>query len=863
MEDWSIFGPMDTRRDFLKKAALLAGNAGFTGVLPASIQKALAIDPTFGSTWRDAEHVVLLMQENRSFDHSFGTLRGVRGFNDPRAINLPNQNRVWLQTNEAGETYAPFRIDLKGTKATWLGGLPHSWTDQVDAANGGKHDKWLEAKKTGNEEILRSPWTMGYYTRADLPFYYSLADSFTICDQHFCSSLTGTTPNRLFFWTGTIREEQNIYSPANVLNDNVDYPFPANWDTFPERLEENGISWKIYQNEISLDSGLEGEHDAWLTNFTDNPIEWFARYGVRFSASYQQYLQQLLSSLPGEIKTLEEKISGPSLNPKEKETLYHQLQEKKALLATAQADSVTYSRENFDRLPEKAKNLHRKAFAINDNDPHYRQLDTYQYHDGDNVRELLAPKGDVLHQFRADVKNGALPTVSWLVAPENFSDHAGVPWYGAWYVSEVMDILTGNPDIWKKTIFVLTYDENDGLFDHVPPFSPPYHPGTGKVSQGIDVSVEHVSKELEMTYKPEEHARDSSIGLGFRVPMVIASPWSRGGYVNSEVFDHTSCLQFLEQFLEAKSGKKIQETNISTWRRTVCGDLSSVFRPWNGEKIPLPVFLDKDAVLESIHNAKFRGLPVFHQLTPEEIQEVNRDPSSSAVMPEQEKGIRPANALPYELYADGGFDTGTNAFVVRLGAGNAFFGPSSAGSPFKVYAPGKYTAFDKERHPSGFEEARSWAYAVAAGDQLTDSWPLADFGHDGYRLRVYGPNGFFRAFSGSAVDPQLEISCAYQRSGGKPTGRIELTLRNLDGRRARSVEIKDNVYKSGSQLKLLKPFGLSGSEAVVVVDLAHSHQWYDLSVRVEDSPLFESRYAGRVETGKEGFSDPFMGRVMA
>jgi phospholipase C len=852
---------MDTRRDFLKKAALLAGNAGFTGMLPASIQKALAIDPKFGSTWRDAEHVVLLMQENRSFDHAFGALRGVRGFNDPRAINLPNKNRVWLQTNEAGETYTPFRINIKGTKATWLGGLPHSWTDQVDAANGGKHDKWLEAKKTGNKEILRSPWTMGHYTRADLPFYYSLADSFTVCDQHFCSSLTGTTPNRLFFWTGTIREEQNIASPANVLNDNVDYPYPANWDTFPERLEENGISWKIYQNEISLDSGLEGEHDAWLSNFTDNPIEWFARYGVRFSESYQRYLRQLLSSLPGEIKALEEKISSPSLNPKEKETLYIQVQEKKVLLATAQEDIVTYSRENFEKLPEKEKNLHRKAFAINDNDPHYRELDTYQYHDGDTVRELLAPKGDVLHQFREDVKNGELPTVSWLVAPENFSDHAGVPWYGAWYVSEVMDILTENPEIWKKTIFVLTYDENDGLFDHVPPFNPPYHPGRGKVSQGIDVSVEHVSKELEMKYKPEEQSRDNSIGLGFRVPMVIASPWSRGGYVNSEVFDHTSSLQFLEKFLEAKSGRKIVETNISAWRRTVCGDLTSTFRPWNGEKIPLPVFLDKDAVLESIHNAKFRGLPVFQQLTPEEIEQVNLDPSSCHVMPEQEKGIRPSNALPYQLYADGGLDAGTNAFIIRLGAGNEFFGPSSAGSPFKVYAPGKYTAFDKERHPSGFEEARSWAYAVAAGDQLTDSWPLVDFEHGNYHLRVYGPNGFFREFSGSASDPHLEISCAYQRSGGKPTGRIELKLRNLDSRRSQAVEIKDNAYKTGNLSKLLKPFGSSGSEAVVLVALSLSHHWYDLSVRVKDSPSFETRYAGRVETGKEGFSDPLMGRV--
>ena len=85
---------MDTRREFIKKAAFLAGAAGLSGVLPASIQKAMAINAEPGSTYMDAEHIVILMQENRSFDHCFGTLKGVRGFNDPRAIDLPNKNKV-------------------------------------------------------------------------------------------------------------------------------------------------------------------------------------------------------------------------------------------------------------------------------------------------------------------------------------------------------------------------------------------------------------------------------------------------------------------------------------------------------------------------------------------------------------------------------------------------------------------------------------------------------------------------------------------------------------------------------------------------------------------------------------------------
>jgi phospholipase C len=192
----------DSRREFLKKAALLSGGIGVWGLLPHSLKKALAINPELGSTFYDAEHVVFLMQENRSFDHCFGTLQGVRGFNDPRAIDLPNKNKVWLQQNAKGETFHPFRLNIKDTKATWMGSLPHSWENQVDARNNGKYDQWLEAKRPGNKDFHSMPLTMGHYNREDIPFYYAFADSFTVCDQHFCSSLTGTTSNRMFFWTG-------------------------------------------------------------------------------------------------------------------------------------------------------------------------------------------------------------------------------------------------------------------------------------------------------------------------------------------------------------------------------------------------------------------------------------------------------------------------------------------------------------------------------------------------------------------------------------------------------------------------------------------------------------------------------------
>ncbi len=241
---------------------------------------------------------------------------------------------------------------------------------------------------------------------------------------------------------------------------------------------------------------------------------------------------------------------------------------------------------------------------------------------------MQVPKGDVLHQFRQDVLDNKLPTVSWVIPSERFSDHPESPWYGAWFLSEVFDALTQNPEVWKKTIFILCYDENDGYFDHVPPFMAPHpnHPGTGKVSSGIDTAVEQLTPSQQKTYDDHNPGiSPDSIGLGFRVPLVVASPWSRGGYVNSQVFDQTSILQFLELFLSQKTGKSVRESNITAWRRAVCGDLTSVFRPYNGESIALPKPLDRAAVLDAINRAQYRPLPGdFKRLTREEVAQAQK-----------------------------------------------------------------------------------------------------------------------------------------------------------------------------------------------------------------------------------------------
>lgn len=826
---------MSSRREFLKKAALLAGAASLPNGLPASIARAMAIDPAMGTTFHDAEHVVLLMQENRSFDHAFGTLQGVRGFNDPRAILQPNRNKVWLQSDKSGNTYAPFRLDIRDTKITWMGCLPHNWTDQTDAYNQGKMDRWVEVKRSAFDEFADMPLTMGHYTREDLPFYYALADAFTICDQHFCSSRTGTNPNRLYFWTGNIRE--GLDGKALVWNGDSEFSGKANWTTFPERLSKHGVNWKVYQNELSASSaGYTGEANSWLGNFGCNALEYFPQYAVKYSQRYKDVLVQQRQQLEARLRALDTEA-----DDSEREA-YHRLQE---ALAHVTAELATYGNTTPDDLPEHTRDLHQRAFVNNAGDPDYMALETMRYQDGDTTRQMRIPKGDILHQFRQDVATGQLPTVSWLVPPQLFSDHPDSPWFGSWYVSEVMDILTQNPEVWKKTIFILTYDENDGYFDHAVPFAAPnpYQAGTGKVSAGIDARLEYVRRDDQYH---ADSGREGSIGLGYRVPMVIASPWTRGGWVNSQVFDHTSPLQFLEQFISRKVGRSVVETNISAWRRAVCGDLTSVFRPYNGEALtPIPA-PEKAAFMAGIHQAQFRGLPTgYRPLAPNEIAAVNAGTGQSPWFPRQEPGVRNANALPYELYVDGHYNHRSGQYEVIFKSGQSRFGDRSAGSAFKVYALVPYHG----------ETGRSWDYAVSAGLSVNDTWAVADFDAYRYELAAYGPNGFYRYFRGGQDNPHLQIRCTYRSpEDGDGSGHLLVTCTNT-GTHSYQLQVVDNSYGSAD-----RPFVLpAGQQHTEAIDLSGSHLWYDISVRCAGIEGFEERFAGRVEIGADGLTDPLMG----
>ena len=790
---------MSTRRNFIQSMIALAGSNLALGNLIGSIQRAAAIEPEANSSFLDAEHIVVLMQENRSFDHAFGAMRGVRGFNDPRAIRLEDANPVWVQTNKAGKSYLPFRLDMKETKATWMGCLPHSWTDQADAANGGKHDRWLDAKAVkGPYEGM--PLALGYHTRDDLPFYYALADAFTVCDHNFCSTLTGTTPNRLHLWTGTTRRAQNIAAQAIVRNEDCTYTNLADWKTFPERLEEHRISWKIYQNELSVPSGLKDETDAWLSNFTDNPLEWFKQYDVFSHETHRRF--------------------------------------------TNKVGDGTSSTKN---------SLHDNAFCTNRNDPNYRQLEELQYeHDGAPSR-MLIPKGDILHQFRSDVTNGDLPKISWLVPPERYSDHPCSAWYGQWYLSEVINILTANPDVWRKTIFILTYDENDGFFDHIPPFQAP-HNETGKSSDGLDCSLDYLDAEQDHQFKPKAALRSNAIGLGFRVPMIIASPWSRGGSVCSQVFDHTSVIQLMESVLSHKTGTQIRETNISPWRRAICGDLSSAFRTIGDradaqlgedshkEQDDSLTFIERDNYLADIHRAQFKNAPeTFTPLNEEQLSTI-RSEKRHPLMPAQEPGTRPACPIPYELACDGSLNTDRTAFVIAFEANTNRFADQSAGAPFIAYVDTLSGMLVKH-------------YAVDAGGHVEDSFDLGQFADGLYSVRVHGPNGFYRHWTGDKNDPSIEMNveevCDPQDNS---ICKLGFRLRTESNSEVIAVQIHDNAYGNPNQEISLS----SQQEIRTEIDLKASHNWYDLTVAAPSYPKYKRIYAGHVENGRWTTSDPQM-----
>jgi phospholipase C len=448
----------------LSRRTLLTGSAGLVGagLLASACSTASAPTPhtsasasAAGSDLGAVEHVVFLMQENRSFDHYFGSYPGVRGFDDRPKSGFGNFAQAW--PGGAADTLLPYNL-ASATAQICSGNasIPiHDWEPQHASWAKGTNADFLKTHLLAQNDGKDGPLVMGYFNRKQLDFYYELASRYTILDHYFCSVIGPTMPNRLTFMSGMIDPSGQHGGPVLEtpgFNNSKDAVGSVQWDTLPEALEDKGVSWKIYQQ-------------------------------------------------PGTSV-------GPNMG-----------------VALADGFNVMLYFKQFVSNPASA--LYQKAFL-----PSWPS------------------------EFESDVKTGALPSVSWLLPPLAYSEHPnGSPVAGQYFVHRVISALQANAELWSKTVVVLCYDENGGFFDHVTPPTPPA--GT----PGEFVTASPLPSDSGGTAGP--------VGLGFRVPAMIISPFSTGGYVDSTVFDHHSAAMLLEQ----RFG--IVAPNISAWRRKTVGDLTS------------------------------------------------------------------------------------------------------------------------------------------------------------------------------------------------------------------------------------------------------------------------------------------------
>ncbi|WP_406220097.1 phosphocholine-specific phospholipase C [Streptomyces decoyicus] len=694
-----------SRRRVLGVGAAAAGAAMAGSLLPPSLQQALAdeaVRPARGGGGiEDIRHVVVLMQENRSFDHYFGMLRGVRGYADRNAVELPGGRSVYEQPGLLGlGTVLPFPVReaaaAQKKDLQYIGALDHSWFGGAVAWNGGWMNTWVTAKTAA---------TMAHYDRQDVPLHYELADTFTVCDAYHSSIHSSTSPNRNHLVSGWTGYEPN--GRRAVGNDayEEDTHTGYTWTTYAERLEKAGRSWRVYQ-----------EWD----NFTDNNLE--------FYASFKAVARKALAKVDGV-----QHMTG----------FYGKL---------AAADAAGRKRleglleEGVTGLGRADRSLFERALRRGEPD-------------------------STAAAFAADVAGGTLPEVSYIVPSAADSEHPGSssPVESATLVYKVLDALGRNPEVWRHTALFLTYDENDGFFDHVPPPVPP--PGTaGEFCDGLPT------------------------GLGIRVPMLVISPWTVGGYACSQVFDHTSITRFLERWTG------IEEPNISAWRRTVCGDLTAAFDFSRGRRQP------------SVRRPG--GIPAFSgRWSP-------RPPAEQA-LPRQERGGRPARALPYQPDADGGFDPGASVF--RLAVRN----DGKASVHLALYPYAKEFGAPQHRDVRGEGE---WEVPVRDGR---------------YRFTVTGPNGFRREFAGTGQGAAAAVGIGTRIDAGRQE--LHLTVTN-HSRTDLTFTLRPLAYTDSAPRTVKVK---AGSVRTVAHSAADAHGWYDLALTAGEDTSFRRRLMGHVENGKE------------
>eukprot|EP01013_Petalomonas_cantuscygni_P038271 TRINITY_DN69344_c0_g1_i1.p1 TRINITY_DN69344_c0_g1~~TRINITY_DN69344_c0_g1_i1.p1 ORF type:complete len:721 (+),score=46.30 TRINITY_DN69344_c0_g1_i1:105-2267(+) len=644
--------------------------------------------PIFAQAISDMKHVVVFMQENRAFDHYYGSMRGVRGFSDRAATLLPSGRPVFWQPVSANtsEYQLPFHAEFTSSDAQCLDAPEMDFPCDMKMWNEGKMDAWNTARDPG--------YGMMHFQREDLPFYYALADAFTIGDQYFQSTFTATNPNRLFLFSGS----NGLSVGQQPVLDNHE-PHPGwEWPTAAEVLEDAGVSWHVLQ-----------ERD----NFDDNGFAWF--------------------------KTFQEAKPGSSW---------------------------------FDKG--------------------------------------MARVADVVSSFDAMLANDSLPQVLYIVGPAMLSEHAtNHPAAGEDLSARLIARLRAHPSVYAKTAFILNYDEGGQFFDHATPPTAPTRPApmSGRTLDGSQYdgkSTVDVSGDVWKNYMDTQHV---PIGPGFRVPLMVISPWTRGGFVTNAVYDHTSVLRLIETRFN------VSFDNISPWRRAVCGDLVTAF-DFSRHDTTWPSDLPDT---REYFNTSFRQC----LLPPPPIPTKQR-------LPIQEPGVRPARVLPFNLSSSADpvckqtkDDEGNCVLQMSIAV------QGSQGAALQMYD--LLNVSGVVRH-----------YTVGPDSNIVDSVTIGRGG--AYRFVLHGSNGFVRVFAGSVLPSERlspRVSLDLTTHSESDWGTIGVLLNATPGA---SALVTDNAYGNG-------PWRLSMSssgQASVRVPVAHVGHWYDLTVSIE-GVAWERRLMGRVE----------------
>ncbi len=791
------------RRDFIKMLGLAGTSAAAYAACSSYMEEALAqsthtIDDLLTASAEckkgslaDIEHVVFLMQENRSFDHYFGTLRGVRGFGDPRPLTMRDGQPVWNQLQAGASStppaanaqrIRPFHLpsyidnqpagisDGDTSGSVFLADVPHNYSDGVGAWNNGLMDKWVP-----NKGIV----ALAHYTESDIPLYFKLAKAFTVCDASFCSINGPTDCNRSYFYTGTSNGESSN-TPFSSVDDSVGSSGRASWKSYPERLEDLGIDWKFYQDALHWTPG-----NPFDGNYGDNTLEYYAQYRANFAAT---------SSSP------------------------------------AYYASIFKKNQSVNSILRK----------------------------GD---------GSKPSQFEQDIIDDKLPAVSWISAPEAFCEHPKwPPRFGEYYVHEILRAFAANVDVWKKTIFIITYDENGGFYDHVLPPVPPLSSSVGGLSPSITVTNGTTSRDVNS--EATKGGSDQPLGMGIRIPTLVISPWSAGGRICSEVFDHTSAIQLVDTWLSAKGKQPAGAAfaNISSWRQAIAGDYTSAL-DFN-RVIPLT---GPEAVIDTTQPAVI--FTADQQAKAIATTSLNMGNSNATT---KQKGLDAMNADPLVskptavkqdksrceiLPVDYDFFVGMTIKTLDDGSERVEYPITNRG---KLGASFYVIPYDRT---GKFPGDGPWFFSVegSKGTAVTltpdDAGTYAVFGAanaatKNYSYAVHGPNGYLFEFKGSAATPterQLaDITDCDSVEEGK-TVRFTLKWPGANG----SLKVI-NAYTGD-----IKTVSAGTGPSSVTVEMPTADGWYDIAFvdAVNTPSRYLRRYAGHLENGKIGKSDPAIGKL--